>query len=415
MSKHSISVTIRLLPIFIVCACIILVTKMSSFIGPALPPHLQRKEESSISFETSKSSEHETEQDTETNTMIGPSLPPELNQGVNHPVPLLPNPRNKRNVQASEIRPPLPDHLPTGYSEELSTENYLESQGSHVTSIPPLSRETDKGGDSSILIHDADVSDKEEDRDISQDQMYGPALPPGLRVGSTKGGQTALGMMGPCLPPAMKRSVSVDNGSSDSDTDVVGPMPAPSGTCSTTYLQEQLDDRALRMKRKLAGQDKSSGSGPMKRENWMLELPPEQAADFGLGPRQFRARTKPESGDRSVWTDTPADRLRKKPSPGDKPDADHELELRQRDKEMQHLVEKHSGKRRQESLLEVHQKEMKKKRKKEKEEGKCKERRPFDRDVDLQTNRFDEAQKKAILKKAQLLNDRFASGQSKFL
>jgi hypothetical protein len=53
----------------------------------------------------------------------------------------------------------------------------------------------------------------------------------------------------------------------------------------------------------------------MKRENWMLELPPEQAADFGLGPRQFRARTKPESGDRSVWTDTPADRLRKKPSP----------------------------------------------------------------------------------------------------
>jgi hypothetical protein len=49
----------------------------------------------------------------------------------------------------------------------------------------------------------------------------------------------------------------------------------------------------------------------MRRENWMLELPPEQAADFGLGPRQFRIRTKPESGDRSVWTDTPADRLQK--------------------------------------------------------------------------------------------------------
>ena len=49
----------------------------------------------------------------------------------------------------------------------------------------------------------------------------------------------------------------------------------------------------------------------MKRENWMLELPPERAADFGLGPRQFRIRTKPESGDRSVWTDMPADRLQK--------------------------------------------------------------------------------------------------------
>jgi hypothetical protein len=52
---------------------------------------------------------------------------------------------------------------------------------------------------------------------------------------------------------------------------------------------------------------------------------------------------------------------------------------------------------------------------KEKEEGKLEERRPFDRSVDLQTNRLDEAQKKVIMKKAQLLNDRFASGRSKFL
>lgn len=394
-------------------------TKMSSFIGPALPPHLQRKEESSISFATSKSSEHETEQDTESNAMIGPSLPPDLNQRVNVPVSLMPNPTNKRSVQASEIGPPLPACLQTGCSEGLGAENYLQSQKSQMTSIPPLSREIDKGGESSILSHDTGVSDKEDDRDIPQDRMYGPALPPGLRVGSTKGDQTGLGMMGPHLPPAMKLSFSVDHGSgsSDSDTDVVGPMPAPSESCST-YVQKQLDDRALRMKRKLAGEDKIPGSGPMKRESWMLELPSEQAADFGLGPRQFRVRTKPELGDRSVWTDTPADRLQKKLLRGDKPDADHELEQRTiaaRDTEMEHLVEKHSGKRQQESLLEAHQKEMRKKRKKEEEEGKHKERRPFDRSVDLQTNRLDEAQKKVILKKAQLLNDRFASGQSKFL
>lgn len=52
---------------------------------------------------------------------------------------------------------------------------------------------------------------------------------------------------------------------------------------------------------------------------------------------------------------------------------------------------------------------------KEKEEGKSEERRPFDRNIDLQANRFDEGQKKAILKKAQLLDDRFSSGRSKFL
>jgi hypothetical protein len=185
--------------------------------------------------------------------MIGPSLPPELNQRVNLPESLMPNPTNKRNVQASEIGPPLPAHLRTGCSEGLGTENYLESQNSQMTSIPPLCRETAKGGDSSILSRDTDVSGKEDDRDIPQDQMYGPALPPGLRMGSTKGDKTGLGVMGPHLPPGMKLSVSVDDGSSDSDTDIVGPMPASSGSCST-YIQKQLDDRALRMKRKLAGE-----------------------------------------------------------------------------------------------------------------------------------------------------------------
>jgi len=38
-------------------------------------------------------------------------------------------------------------------------------------------------------------------------------------------------------------------------------------------------------------------------------------------------------------------------------------------------------------------------------------RRPFDRDIDLQVNRFDQAQKKTILMKAQLLDDRFSRGQ----
>lgn len=38
-------------------------------------------------------------------------------------------------------------------------------------------------------------------------------------------------------------------------------------------------------------------------------------------------------------------------------------------------------------------------------------RRPFDRDIDLQVNKFDQAQKKTILRKAQLLDDRFSRGQ----
>lgn len=48
----------------------------------------------------------------------------------------------------------------------------------------------------------------------------------------------------------------------------------------------------------------------MTRESWMTELPPEMK-DFGLGPRTFKRRADDKSGDRSVWTDTPADREKK--------------------------------------------------------------------------------------------------------
>lgn len=51
---------------------------------------------------------------------------------------------------------------------------------------------------------------------------------------------------------------------------------------------------------------------------------------------------------------------------------------------------------------------------KTKEEG-PKERRPFSREIDLQSNRFDNAQKQSILKKASQLNSRFSVGESKFL
>ena len=50
-----------------------------------------------------------------------------------------------------------------------------------------------------------------------------------------------------------------------------------------------------------------------------------------------------------------------------------------------------------------------------KDKNKTKERRPFDRDIDLHANRFDEAQKKAMIKKSANLDGRFTSGQSKYL
>lgn len=111
-----------------------------------------------------------------------------------------------------------------------------------------------------------------------------------------------------------------------------------------------------------------------------------------------------------------------------------------RDAEQEEIVKKHKKKhKRDESLLEIHEKKLKKKRVRQhqlpnpelsnnhcfcstfqKEEERKKkdekpERRRFDRDLDLKANRFDDAQKKAVLKKAQLLDTRFSSGGAKFL
>jgi len=44
----------------------------------------------------------------------------------------------------------------------------------------------------------------------------------------------------------------------------------------------------------------------------MVELPPEMTKNFGVTARKFSTKTTTSVGkDRSVWTDTPADRARK--------------------------------------------------------------------------------------------------------
>ena len=92
-----------------------------------------------------------------------------------------------------------------------------------------------------------------------------------------------------------------------------------------------------------------------------------------------------------------------------------------RDQEMEAVANELKKKRGSDSLVELHDKDKIKKQKREKysdgtsgQHG-ANERRPFDRDIDLQANRFDEAAKKAMLKNARKLNDKFSSGNQKYL
>lgn len=264
----------------------------------------------------------------------------------------------------------------------------------------------------------------DESEEEGEEASIGPALPPHLQKKKGKADETSIG---PSLPPATQSSTSHHRDDSDDDDDVIGPLPPGAATsAASSNTQRQLDVRAERL-RDQAGKAAASGEGQgPKRESWMVELPPEKAQSFGLGPRTFsKGSAKPQRD--SSWTDTPEDRARKAAmaagggddaDTGDSGATDPEvveyLAGLKRDQEMEKTAKALKAKR-GESLYESHQS---KKVKKETEKASTKgatTRRPFDRETDLQVNRFDEAAKVAMLKKARKMDDRFVSGQSKYI
>ncbi|XP_055636139.1 GPALPP motifs-containing protein 1 [Toxorhynchites rutilus septentrionalis] len=262
----------------------------------------------------------------------------------------------------------------------------------------------------------------------------GPALPPHL-INKTQEDEDnlatdSINIVGPTLPAGWKPSeVTNDDGSEselspfseeeqNDDDDFIGPVLGASSSRSHVELEQ----RALELKiQRFDGEKYTKGATVSSREDWMLELPDiRKVGDMGLGARQFRTREKQPIGDRSVWTDTPSDRTtRKKSGHSSKdPQYDHEIEQERRraadrDKQQEELVKRHKKKhKRDKSMLEIHQTKVKKEKTSSSSEP---TRRPFDRNIDLHANRFDDAQKKAIYKKAQLLDTRFSSGASKYL
>ncbi|XP_036419365.1 GPALPP motifs-containing protein 1 isoform X1 [Colossoma macropomum] len=239
--------------------------------------------------------------------------------------------------------------------------------------------------------------------------VLGPALPPGFeRQDHDEDAEEDDGAIGPALPPGYTADSSSSEGEDDA---VVGPMPAKDAAESSVALD--FERRAKRMKDKLMGLDNEPEE--LKRESWMTELPPE-LQHIGLGARTFKKRSGPEDKDRSIWTDTPADRERKareRQEAKEKglPAKEEGPRLSQKDLDMAEKVSKYNESKRGESLLSMHTKKMK--RKAEEDSKQPVERRPFDRDADLQVNRFDEAQKKALLKKSQELNTRFSHSKDR--
>ncbi|XP_053980294.1 serine/threonine-protein kinase prpf4B [Hylaeus volcanicus] len=311
----------------------------------------------------------------EEDSSYGPSLPPPL---------IADSSSNAKPVKATNfIGPCLP---------EIDAQDLTERSDVDTTS----------GNDQIVLSR--------EDSDGDADITFGPALPPHL-IQQACSDETKTKIIGPALSNFAKFEDNKETEQAESENeDAIGPLPVDHPALRTSNVYKQLEQRAQQIKNEKKDEDDSTLN---QREEWMTELPPAQVSNLGLAPRKFRVRAGPDMSDRSCWTDTPAKRAEKQ---------------RQREEEVLNNLKKppteptkesnetESGKsrKREKSLLEVHQSKLEKKKKKEEKKAKLTGqtiRRPFDRDIDLQINRFDQAQKNAVISKAQYLDERFSRGK----
>lgn len=337
----------------------------SDLIGPALPPQLRKAQD-----------EDESDSDDE---FAGPALPPGYKRGE-------------------------PSSTDESEEEEVSVKR---AKTSHSSEIQQKKTEDDDDGFFGPALP---PGFKKQESSPERTPVIGPALPPGFcrsseNDGEDSGSEDQTGFSGPALPPGYNPQES-----SSEDEDMIGPLPAKGPIHDSVALD--IERRAQRMKEKLTGND-----APVvpTRESWMTELPPE-LQHIGLGARTFKKRSGPEKSDRSIWTDTPADRERKarerlEGKNKGEDDKDSSPQLTRKDIEMADKVSKYNESKRAESLMSLHTKKMKEKAKDKADQPV--ERRPFDRDADLQVNRFDEAQKQRLLKKSQELNTRFSHSKDR--
>lgn len=273
------------------------------------------------------------------------------------------------------------------------------------------------------------ISETQDSGSDGSDDDFGPQLPSvGCRgpapTSRTSPPETANDSdsddddFGPSLPPHLQQQgqqSSQEQQDDSSDDEFIGPKITEKTTESNKEeIARELELRALRMRDKLDGKDTKE----VKRESWMLELPEEKANRFGLGPRQFsRKGVSERGGDKSAWTDSPAEKerkLREGANPEEAFDCQNAA-VRMRDEKMEKVSNDLKQKRGTDSLMETHEKKLKREKKEKKESGEVAGRRPFDRDIDLKANQFDDAMKKNMLKAAAKIDNRFSSGSQKFL
>ncbi|XP_045613031.1 GPALPP motifs-containing protein 1 [Procambarus clarkii] len=332
---------------------------------------------------------------------------------------------NDESMDEDSFLPALPPHLlgKIGVGSNNQSASLNEKRLSPNLQKQNLQRISDHSPNKAVKHDLTQKQDSEsDDDDDDEDDMYGPALPPHLlnKNQEKRSAQDNRRIVGPTLPKGFvppkvpyRENDKEENSDSEDNNDgsVIGPVPPTEEFNEEEYRVRQFELRAQRMKDRLEG--KNIDNKTLVRESWMTELPEDKPNFCGLSARQFLRKTPQAKGDRSGWTDTPADKARKSEMgvEGQQELTPELIASSKRDIELSEKVNEYNKSKRAKPLIDLHQKKMKETQ----DASGPKERRPFSRDDDLHVNKFDDAQKSNILKKARKLNDRFSSGDRKFL
>jgi hypothetical protein len=223
---------------------------------------------------------------------------------------------------------------------------------------------------SPVHQHSSKSSKKIDDEDKN---YYGPAMPPSVAPTSHKVEEKRY--IGPAMPPTkMPDHQAMDDLSdviiSDEEDDLmIGPIPFKDGA----HMSErdlELEKRKIQLKLRELDKRTEELEGNHKnktRELWMMELPDlPKAADLGVGPRQFRRNDRPDFSDRGSWTKAPNDKNYERDDAEEKHKKSEDKRRRdemiaKRDAEQEEQARKHKKlHKRDKSLLELHEKKMKK-------------------------------------------------------
>lgn len=395
---------------------------MAEFVGPALPPGYKKRTageggdligpELPGGWGQQKQGRRAHNENLKSAVSMGPELPPDFKASSSKSEtpddcigPQLPPAPSSRSP--AMFGPTLPPHLRTSPTETCKE----ETTGTTLGPCPPPTI---------VKLSDKDATGSREEA-----SLYGPSLPPDLVSASPK-------VFGPSLPPGLgekpdeqpwSRDPTPPPSSSEEEEDFIGPLPVAAEKEGSIELQRkrlEIEARSREMRNRLENKDRPTELQQPKREEWMTELPPE-IKPLGLGPRKFRTGVC-DPGDRSVWTETPADRQRKAQEAQEgqvkkAPVRGGEVEyasVSSRDKKLASQVEEYNKQHRSQSLLDMHRK----RRRAEERFGKEEERRPFNRETDLELprNLMTSAKRRALVEDSvKALGSKFTHGKRSFL